>query len=291
MAADYATDDTAPAGVFRPPVSRIAGWLGAVTSLALVAGMGFWVFDLATRDTRTVPVVRAMEGPMRTAPESPGGFKAAHMGLEVNRIASDVDDAPLADRVALAPPPTPVTEDDLPLGAAPPVVDAAEVRSAIDATLSGLLGENEGAGDPAVDAEEPGAAVHPAPGVPSRSFRGQRPVARPDPDLVTRASVTFEPLLPVASGPLDPAAIAPGTPLVQLGAFDSPEVANEVWASLSDRFEGYLAGRQQVVEQAVVGGRTFFRLRAHGFDDLASARAFCAVFEAERAECIPVVAR
>ena len=46
-----------------------------------------------------------------------------------------------------------------------------------------------------------------------------------------------------------------------------------------------------MVQKATSGGRTFYRLRAMGFADIADARRFCAVLAAEKAECIPVTLR
>ena len=56
--------------------------------------------------------------------------------------------------------------------------------------------------------------------------------------------------------------------MVQLGAFDSAEVARAEWQRLSGRFDSFMAGKTRVVQSAVQGGRTFYRLRAIGFDDL-----------------------
>ncbi|WP_324754709.1 SPOR domain-containing protein [Roseovarius sp. Pro17] len=90
---------------------------------------------------------------------------------------------------------------------------------------------------------------------------------------------------------VDPESIATGTRLAQLGAFASEEIANEEWSRLGARFEEYLADKDRVIQKATSGGRTFYRLRAMGFDDLADARRFCSALVAEKAECIPVVTR
>jgi hypothetical protein len=52
--------------------------------VALVVGLGVWGYKLAVRDVRGVPVIQAMDGPMRIAPEIPGGEIADHQGLAVN---------------------------------------------------------------------------------------------------------------------------------------------------------------------------------------------------------------
>jgi hypothetical protein len=43
-----------------------------------------------------------------------------------------------------------------------------------------------------------------------------------------------------------------------------------------------------VIEAAQSGGRTFYRLRAHGFATDEDARRFCAALKAEETDCIPV---
>ncbi|MBU2982188.1 SPOR domain-containing protein [Lentibacter algarum] len=85
--------------------------------------------------------------------------------------------------------------------------------------------------------------------------------------------------------------VAVGTRLVQLGAFDSPDVAREEWTRLSGRFEDYMDDKQRVVMRAKSGGRVFYRLRAMGFADLSDARRFCAALVAEKVDCIPVVSK
>ena len=124
-----------------------------------------------------------------------------------------------------------------------------------------------------------------APGV----KRSLRPRNRP-------ANANLENVVQVAavdtvSEPLDPNSIPAGTRMVQLGAFDSEEVARSEWGRLSGRFEDYLEDKQSVIQRASSGGRVFYRLRAVGFDDLSDARRFCSALVAENADCIPVVAR
>jgi hypothetical protein len=60
---------------------------------------------------------------------------------------------------------------------------------------------------------------------------------------------------------------------------------------LTRNFPDYFAGRGRVVQQATSGGREFYRLRAHGFDDLSDARRFCTALLAQGAACIPVTVR
>lgn len=90
---------------------------------------------------------------------------------------------------------------------------------------------------------------------------------------------------------IDPASIPAGTRLVQLGAYESPEIARKEWERFNARFADYMAGKDRVVQRATSGGRTFYRLRAMGFSDLADARRFCSALTAQNTDCIPVVTR
>lgn len=283
-------------------VGAVAGWLGAAASVALVAGLSFWVYDLATRDTAAVPVVQAMAGPARVAPEDPGGFTAAHQGFSVNSIASDVEQPPLADRVVLAPPPVRPTGDDL---AAAGVERSDAVRSAVAGALSEILGEGDAAGASG-PADAAGAApdavsdstIRAAPGAAAPAL--PRPAPRPRAtDVVTRAVATPQDLgmvRPAAATAIRPAvvrggAIPPGTRLVQLGTFETEAQAEAGWAALAERFGAYLGGHPPIIEPAEYGGTQVYRLRAGGFADLAEARALCAVFLDQSADCIPVLTR
>ena len=117
-----------------------------------------------------------------------------------------------------------------------------------------------------------------------------RPQVRPE--GVRTASLGA--VAPAASGgakEINPSAIPAGTRLVQLGAYESPDVARKEWARFSQRFGDYMAGKDRVIQKATSGGRTFYRLRAHGFADLADARRFCSALTAQNTDCIPVVTR
>ncbi|MDO6585775.1 SPOR domain-containing protein [Salipiger sp. 1_MG-2023] len=115
--ADFTYDEAAPDEAEAPAGRRIAtlaNWAGAAVSLALVAGVAVWGYKLLMRDVTGVPVVMAMEGPMRIAPEDPGGKLAEHQGLAVNDIAGTGLAAPVPDRLMLAPVQPGLSAEDLP---------------------------------------------------------------------------------------------------------------------------------------------------------------------------------
>src|SRR5690606_33390739 len=118
---------------------RMVNLAGALGSVALVLSLGYWGWELAVRDVRGVPVVRALEGPMRTAPEEVGGRVIDHQGLSVNDVAAR-DGGTGSDRVVLAPAPVDLTADDVAglvlASAAPavaPLVPGGEARGSAEA--------------------------------------------------------------------------------------------------------------------------------------------------------------
>ncbi|GAA0304485.1 SPOR domain-containing protein [Rhodovulum strictum] len=299
-------------GDARPGLKTALHWAGGALSLSLVAGLCVWGYQILVRDVSGVPVVRALEGPMRIAPEDPGGRQAEHQGLAVNRVAADGEAAPPADTLHLAPRPLALAPEDLPRAelaphelprqdyvapyadaAAPyaeetaePSLDMASVPG-LDAEDGMLVPFEEAAPDEVVPLMQlPAGALSHSP----------RPPARPDDmDLATRVAIeaALASLAPRAATELASTEVAAGTALVQLGAFDEADEARLAWEDLAGqgRFAGFFERKSRVIQATEGGGRIFYRLRAAGFDDIADARRFCAALLAEGAECIPVVAR
>jgi SPOR domain len=305
---------------------RLQRWItlaGAVASLGLVVGFGIWGYRLAVRDVTGVPVVQALDGPMRVAPADPGGEIADHQGLAVNDVAEVGMAAPMPDRLILAPRPVDLAPEDtaglaspavpglaevaaplaspgvvdtaaadLALAAAPPVESASPTEVAVDAALAEALGldpEPAPLAEPVADTDALVTEIAPAGAI----TLSPRPRPRP-----AREAATDTPPEEVAeavalslANEIDPSTIPLGTRLVQFGAFDTADEARAEWARLMGGFGDLMAEKSMVVQPAESGGRTFFRLRAHGFEDEADARRFCSAFVAQEATCIPVPQR
>ena len=105
----------------RAQTGRLVNIAGAVTSLALILGVGVWGYGVLSRDVSGVPVVRAMSGPMRITPDNPGGTLSDHQGLAVNAVAGIGTAAPPADRLVLAPRPAGLGEEDVAQGLLIPI--------------------------------------------------------------------------------------------------------------------------------------------------------------------------
>lgn len=273
----------------------------------------------------------ASNEPMRIAPEKPGGQLAAHQGLSVNEVMAKGGAEKPAERLVLAPKPVDLTEEDQPLVgivAPRPVVRSeagvsldesdvepltpqmASIRALAEALADGVapLAAQETRAETVTPAAmvvpaEPVTAVVEA--VPEVAAVEDNAVA--EPVKASLVSTSLRPKLrPAAFKAVAPAAteaavmaaltneagsIPVGTRLVQLGAFDSAEVAGREWERLGTKFGEYMDGKERVIQRAESGGRVFYRLRAMGFADLSDSRRFCAGLVAERADCIPVVSK
>ncbi len=338
-------------------IGKLLNTAGAVMSVALVIGISIWGYRLLVRDVAGVPIVRALDGPMRTAPQDPGGMQAAHQGLAVNNVKSDGHVSDIADRLVLAPvhggikpqdqaglhqrPPAPRSDSTRPTESAdaelviqPPseIIAPALLTGTIpDAELPKTVSDGQGvvvgainpatatpsATDKAVAqalamAEQISAGSQPLGDVAdvvekaplaliAASVAGvahsPRPLQRPASLNTTPASAPVEvaaaQTVAASSGTteINPDSIPAGTRLAQLGAFDSAEIARAQWGQIHSRFTEYMDGKSRVIQKAQSGGRTFYRLRVAGFDDISDARRFCSALLAEKAACIPVEQR
>ncbi|MEL6466109.1 MAG: SPOR domain-containing protein [Pseudomonadota bacterium] len=294
---------------------------GAALSLALIAGVSVWGYQLVMRDVSGIPVVRAAEGDMRVRPENPGGQLARNTGLAVNEVAAAGEASGPVDQVVLAPRPVDLSEEDRPMTAdvvapvqQPAPLDVAaslegpqvdftaalsdgDVDKLVEQLVSGIdvIDASEITGTDPVLASLSAADLPKTPTPVPAEVRGPGPKASKRPQLrPASAPSTVTPATTNVAAKiddLDAASIPTGTRLVQLGAYDKPEIARAEWDRIQDRFGDLLRGKDRIVQEAQSGGRTFYRLRAHGFADLSDARRFCSALVAEGADCIPVVTR
>lgn len=101
---------------FGGRVGRVLNYVAAVVSVGLVVGLGVWGVRLVARDVSGVPVIRAMVGESRVAPEDPGGELTGHVGLAVNAVPAGRSGAAPGDRVAIAPAGAGLSDEDLAMG-------------------------------------------------------------------------------------------------------------------------------------------------------------------------------
>ncbi|MEM1430238.1 MAG: SPOR domain-containing protein [Pseudomonadota bacterium] len=148
---EYATGG-AGGGAFR----SIVHGAGALGSIVLMVWVGVWGYGQVMRDVTGVPVVQALEGPMRERPEQPGGQISEHKGLAVNAVKAGAPEQNLADTVRLAPSSVPLAQEDVPTPAlAPQPREAAAETAAPSAVPSVVPGAVPPAEAPAANAPEP----------------------------------------------------------------------------------------------------------------------------------------
>ncbi|MBF9036003.1 SPOR domain-containing protein [Rhodobacterales bacterium HKCCE2091] len=164
--APYFDEATADEITVSGRMQTLINGIGGVVSLVLIGGMVLWGWQLMVRDVSGVPVVEALEGPMRVQPEDPGGVEADHQGLAVNRIAEGQEAAPGPDRIVLAPPPVELADlpqasaameetagDEAPAGSPLPVARADYETDEFTPTPTIPVAPAEGGADAATAAE------------------------------------------------------------------------------------------------------------------------------------------
>ena len=321
--ADEKTPDSAQATAATTGFGALrlmANWVIAAVSLAVIGGFMYWAVAVGTRDPHEVPIIRAMEGPSRVQPDNPGGRKASHQGLAVNAVQSDGTVEEPAREVVLAPAPQQLSDDDGTLGSNEVAAVETEPQAAVDVA-------SVGAETPAERSEEELDALEIADSV--AEAVAERELSNSDPDLIPRDNVSgtqFSPrrsLRPkgrpgglrteitrvertvaatqtsrtdaeTATEEIAATADAPvaiGTRLIQLGAYDTAELARSEWNKLLIKHTDLLEEKTRLVVEAESGGRKFYRLRAVGFNSLDDSRALCAALLARGTPCIPVTAR
>ncbi|MBB3993873.1 hypothetical protein GGR95_001504 [Sulfitobacter undariae] len=300
-------------------LGKLTNFAGAAISLALVVGVGVWGYKLLVRDVSGIPIVRAAAGEMRVRPEEPGGEFAQHQGLSVNSVAAIGAAGEQADELRLAPRPIDLAEEDQPMlstqevsmeeadSTPPQAPDTQEIAAAFEnGSVDDIVAQLTNGVTPMEvepDEAEPVLASVDTQGLIGLDADGAmrtslRPSLRPQRaarttavDTAVAAAVSAVAGGAASGGEINAATLPAGTRLVQLGAFDTPEIARTQWGKLNARFAPFMEGKNRIVMEAKSGGRTFYRLRAEGFEDIGDARRFCSALVAESVDCIPVVTR
>lgn len=271
-------------------VSLIARRAMQAFSLALVIGAVWWGVLTVQRQMQGVPVIMASDQPMRVLPDDPGGQQVAHLGLAVNDIAAGQEAAPAPETIILAPPPVQLIADPTPLFAASPAM-AEAAPAERDLPVPEALPEMMPSAPPAASAAETPEAEAP---LIAQAQTGLAPALSLIPQMRPESiasNVNEGAQAPVLVQEIDPATLAVGTQLVQLGAFGSADIARGEWDRLSGQFPDFFNGKTRVIQSATSGGQEFFRLRLGGFENADAARRFCTALLAQGVSCIPALVR
>ena len=287
-------------------INMIFYWTGAALSLFLLAGAIGWSYQLIVRDVNQIPIVRAQLGPLRVAPDNPGGLTAANQGLSVTQLA--VNEKPLlSNEIYLAPAAEILNEENLALKVTEEYesnkVDGAfeikEVNAENSMNLEALPDQKEvdsrsndvgvlskaAFSQKKIEIENAVSLALSITNDPDKSLSWLRPKIRPV-GFYRNDNITEDQI--VSNEPMPKLPI--GSAVVQLGAFDSKSLAESEWQRFEKILGSILIPKKMVVQKAESGGKIFYRLRASGFSDISDARQFCSAIS-DKVACIPVVTR
>ena len=287
-------------------INMIFYWTGAALSLFLLAGAIGWSYQLIVRDVNQIPIVRAQLGPLRVAPDNPGGLTAANQGLSVTQLA--VNEKPLlSNEIYLAPAAEILNEENLELKVTEEYesnkVDGAfeikEVNAENSMNLEALPDQKEvdsrsndvgvlskaAFSQKKIEIENAVSLALSITNDPDKSLSWLRPKIRPV-GFYRNGNITEDQI--VSNEPMPKLPI--GSAVVQLGAFDSKSLAESEWQRFEKILGSILIPKKMIIQKAESGGKIFYRLRASGFSDISDARQFCTAIS-DKVACIPVVTR
>ena len=287
-------------------LNMIFYWTGAALSLSLLAGAIGWSYQLIVRDINQIPIVRAQLGPLRVAPDDPGGLTAANQGLSVTQLA--VNEKPLlSNEIHLAPAAEILNAEHLALQVTEHVksntddetFEIKEVNAENGINLKEVFNEIEvdnssknevvlskvAFSQKKIEIENAVSLALSITDDPVDSLTLLRPKIRP---MISRLNnkTTGDQLVNnelISKLPI-------GSAVVQLGAFENKNLAKSEWQRFEKLLGSILFSKKMIVQKAESGGKIFYRLRASGFDDISDARQFCSAIS-DRVACIPVVTR
>ena len=296
----------AQVGLEHPNPAAYLKIIGAVISLIVFLGMIGWGAKMISRDSLGAPVVHALDGPMRISPEDPGGVIVSHQGLTVNEVASSQKKLPLKDRLRLAPRAIKLQAEDQPISSLLASVVLLKASRPLRPTLQGNLDS---------EIEFPIENVN-GDSISKILLPPISPVLKINPEVLTTEKDLFAVSslvnLPSGLGPkrsprprirslassvslvhksvtIAPRVTSQSKPMAQLGAFSSKTIAMQEWLNLLQRHGDYLTGKKHIILKAEVGDGTIYRLRVHGFSDLAAARRLCKALNGQNAECYSIM--
>ena len=283
---------------------------GAVISLNLILWAGYWTYNIISRDINGIPIVAAQPGPLRVAPDTPGGIEAENIELAVTKIASQ-ELPPNPKAVELAPSTEKLTPDDLTifqairqkkiidrqaalnnqihLGVIEPNISkeiSLEPVNSVTNTANYSITENQSelvtaalalALKPSVDNLTRNSFAQ------KNKFKRIKPRPRPGSLLESNIFSNETAIRPALTS------VETGLAVVQFGTFETETVAFEEWDRLSKNLSVILDGRPKYVERIKRNGNEIYRLRLGGFVDIDDASRFCSAVISQE-NCVPVIA-
>ena len=285
---------------------------GAIISLNLILWAGYWAYSLISRDINGIPIVAAQPGPLRVAPEVPGGIEAENIELAVAKIASQ-ELPPNPQTVELAPYTAKLNADDIAINQAlkqKKLIDSQiekRTQGHLQAVEPKLLNERsllpiktsiESTDYTIVDNQSELVAA--ALAIALKQNSGQvsnkaisrnikygiiKPMPRPGSLWAKTTSLNIEnSILPTLGS------VEPGLAVVQFGSFENKQLALAEWGRLSENLSIILDGRPKFVESIQRNGNEIYRLRLGGFVNIDDASRFCSAVISQE-NCVPIIAK
>ncbi len=246
----------------RSPILPVLIGAGVLLFLAVGIFVGYsWFF--AGGKNQELPVVQAMDDPVKVKPENPGGMKVPYQDqLVLNQEGADGNEGPVVERL-LPPPEAPQ------LPAREPETSAAVRAPASPPATSETVAA---AASPVVEAPVPDQSEIVV--MPTRPE--QQPAQVPAPPARTQTAEAVG------------AAPAKGSYVVQLGSFTSTAGSEQAWARLQKAHPELLGDMSLFVQKAQVNERTYFRVQAGPVPNRATALDMCAQLKARKQDCLVV---
>jgi len=229
----------------------------ALVVLAAFAGVVWLAYNqgVARGRASAAVVIAAPEGPVRTAPADAGGDATPYTGLKVYGQPVPPDQEAKSSSLAQAAPRSVIPDVSLTANAVVrPTTEAPPVR---------------------LNPETPIVAAAPAAPIPAKPA-AQAPVRKAAP-----AAAAVEPSSPAAAR-----SVLAGSAVLQIGAYETQEIADGAWASFKARHAGVAGTLAEDVQRVDLGAKgIWYRLRMGPFADKTAATAACEKLKAEGATC------
>lgn len=225
----------------------------ALLVLAAFGGVVWLAYQRGVENGRagSPQVIAAQNGPVRTAPENPGG-KTPYQGLKIYE-----QPAPAASQSA----PAGVVEESANEGQTEAAAPAAKASSPKTAG--------------------PAQAAKPKVAAPAPTTR--QAAAKPAPAKIAKAAPVKAAPAPATSAPAKSAAT--GAYVLQIGSYKSEAIAKAAWAAYA-RKHAMVSGETPDIQRADLGAKgVWYRLRIGSFAGPGAAAAFCDKLKADGGGC------
>ncbi|MDH3476019.1 MAG: SPOR domain-containing protein [Rhodospirillales bacterium] len=263
----------------------------ALAGVAVVAVLAivFVAYGWLTGPTadQNLPVVQAPDDPVKVKPESPGGMEVPYQEqLVLNQEGAAEGGEPVVERL-LPPPEAPQWPPSEPEGLVPVGEAAAPESGAAESAVPEAMAEETTSTETQVAAEAvPGAATVVASEEPSAESAPATPVAEPSAELA--AKTEREASAGAAAEPAATAAPASGSFMLQLVSLTKRDSAKAAWSQMQKKHSQLLGDLSMAIQQAEVGGKTYYRVQAGPFPNRATALDVCAQLKAKKQDCLVV---